>query len=85
MLVIGKIVYLDTEQVIIEPLEADADRHIPYDSRLEGVSRLSFSKNNLDDQPFVVGDIVVVNYINKIQYGDPCWIEAVSWGLFESQ
>lgn len=85
MLVIGKIVSLDTEQVMIEPLEADADRNIPYDSRLEGISRLSFSKDSLDNQPFVVGDIVAVNYINEIQYGDLCWIDAVSWDLFESQ
>lgn len=85
MLVIGKIVSLDAEQVMIEPLEADADRHIPYDARLEGISRLSFSKDSLDHQPFVVGDIVAVHYINEIQSGDPCWIDAVSWDLLEAQ
>ena len=81
--VVGTIVELDSETVVIEPLPPSAELHIPYDSRLDGIERIAFSKDNLDELPFAVGDTVMVIYIDKIQDGDPCRINAVSWAKFE--
>ncbi len=83
MSVVGTIVEQDTETVVIEPLPPSAELHIPYDSRLDGIERIAFSKDNLDELPFALGDTVTVIYIDKIQDGDPCRINAVSWAKFE--
>lgn len=83
MSVVGKIVELDSETVVIEPLSSSAELHIPYNSRLDGIERIAFSKDNLDELTFAVGDTVTVNFIDKIQDGDPCRVNAVSWAKFE--
>lgn len=82
--VVGIIIELDSERIVIEPIPSSQELHIPYNSRLEGIDRIAFSKDFLEEDTFSIGDTVIVTYINDIQQGNPYWINAVSWSAFHT-
>ena len=70
---IAEILHIDDEDVLVEVAENDDIWQISQ--------RIGFHRTDLDDINAVVGDIVIITYIDFEAETYPAWIRAVSWSL----